>query len=227
MSPSPVDEAIESRRSIRQFLPSPVAHALVLEILNVASRAPSGHNTQPWKVHAVTGRTQARLSEAILAAFNDPAAVGLHTAEFDSYPSEWVSPYIDRRRKVGRDMYTLLGIPRGDASRIHEQVGQNFVFFGAPLGFIFTIDRLMVPGSAMDLGMFLQTMMIAARARGLDTCMQAAFALFHRVIVEVLGIPSDQVVMGGMSMGYADRSAIVNQVVTEREPAVGFTRFHD
>lgn len=221
-----VDAAILSRRSVRQFLPDPISLDMVMEILDLAARSPSGHNTQAWNVHVLTGGTLHSLSTRILQEFVRPDVLSRLKPEFDSYPSEWVSPYIDRRRKVGKDMYTLLGVARGDKEGMQEQLVRNYTFFDAPVGLIFTLQRIMIPGSVMDLGMFLQSIMLAARARGIDTCTQAAFAPFHRLIADELTIPVDQVVICGMSMGRADSAAVVNRVVTHREPATSFTRIH-
>jgi nitroreductase len=223
---SAVDRTIISRRSVRQFLPDDVPQQTVVDILDVAARSPSGHNAQAWNVHVLTGRSLRSLSERILAQLDDPQMLANNRAEFDSYPSQWVSPYIDRRRQVGKDLYTLLGIARGDAAGMKAQLAKNYRFFGAPVGLIFTLPRLMVPGSVLDLGMFMQSVMLAARARGVDTCPQAAFAPFHRVISELLSLPVDQVVICGMSLGYADIDAAVNKVVTHREPASSFTMLH-
>ena len=220
-----VDEAITSRHSIRAFLPDPVSRQTIERILEVASRAPSGTNTQPWKVHVLTGTAREGLSQKILAAHDDPAAQGLYTEEYPYYPTQWRSPYIDRRRKVGWDLYGLLGIGKTDKARMHAQHGRNYSFFGAPVGLIFTIDRVMQQGSWLDYGMFIQSVMIAARARGLDTCPQAAFNHFHRIIKEHLSLPEQEMVVCGMSLGYADPEAIENTLVTEREPVAGFTRF--
>ncbi|MGC9185234.1 MAG: nitroreductase, partial [Thiomonas sp.] len=181
-----VDAAITSRRSIRRFLPTPVPRQTIEAILQVAARAPSGTNTQPWQVHVLSGAAKARLSARILAAYDDPAQAAQHTEDYAYYPSEWRSPYIDRRRKVGWDLYGLLGIAKGDKAAMHAQHGRNYVFFDAPVGLIFTIDRIMAQGSWLDYGMFLQNIMIAARARGLDTCPQAAFNQFHRIIEDEL-----------------------------------------
>jgi nitroreductase len=183
-SSTAVDAAITSRRSIRAFLQTPVAEATVREILDVSSRAPSGTNTQPWKVHVLSGNARQRLSDAIMAAYEDPAERAQHTEEYDYYPREWVSPYIDRRRKIGWDLYGLLEIGKTDKDKMHAQHGRNYVFFDAPVGLIFTIDRIMAKGSWLDYGMFLENIMVAARSRGLDTCPQAAFTQFHRVIKE-------------------------------------------
>ena len=221
-----VDEAITSRRSIRAYLPTPVPREAIEDILHVAARAPSGTNTQPWKVHVLTGAAKERLSAAIQAAFDDPAERARHTEEYAYYPTHWQSPYIDRRRKVGWDLYGLLGIGKTDKERMHAQHGRNYAFFDAPVGLIFTIDRVMQQGSWLDYGMFLQNIMVAARARGLDTCPQAAFTQFHRIIEAQLGLGPEEMVVCGMSLGHADPAAIENTLVTEREPVAGFTRFH-
>jgi nitroreductase len=222
-----VDAAITTRRSIRAFLPTPVPRETIERILEVAARAPSGTNTQPWHVHVLTGAARQRLSERIRAAFDDPAERATHTEEYAYYPTEWVSPYVDRRRKVGWDLYALLGIGRADKQRMHEQHGRNYAFFDAPVGLIFTIDRVMRQGSWLDYGMFLQNIMVAARARGLDTCPQAAFTAFHRLIADELHLPASRMVVCGMSLGYADPDAVENTLVTEREPVAAFTQFID
>ncbi|MFT3956320.1 MAG: nitroreductase [Piscinibacter sp.] len=221
-----VDEAITSRRSLRAFLPTPVPRETIEDILRVAARAPSGTNTQPWKVHVLTGAAKDALSAAIKAAFDDPAQRATHSEEYAYYPTQWQSPYIDRRRKVGWDLYGLLGIGKTDKERMHAQHGRNYAFFDAPVGLIFTIDRVMQQGSWLDYGMFLQNIMVAARARGLDTCPQAAFTQFHRLIAQQLGLGADEMVVCGMSLGVADPAAVENTLVTEREPVEGFTRFH-
>ena len=221
-----VDAAIASRRAIRAFLPTPVAKETIVEILRVATRAPSGTNTQPWKVHVLTGAAKEKLSAAIKAAYDDPAERAAHREEYDYYPTEWRSPYIDRRRKIGWDLYGLLGIAKTDRARMHAQHGRNYAFFDAPVGLIFTIDRVMKQGSWLDYGMFLQNVMLAARARGLDTCPQAAFTQFHRIIAQQLELGADEMVVCGMSLGFADPAAIENTLVTERDPVEAFARFH-
>ncbi len=221
-----IDAAITSRQSLRAFLPTPVERATIEAILAVAARAPSGTNTQPWKVHVLTGAALESLSEKILAAFDDPAIAATHTEEYAYYPTEWRSPYIDRRRKVGWDLYGLLGIGKTDKARMHAQHGRNYSFFGAPVGMMFTIDRVMRQGSWLDYGMFLQNIMVAARARGLHTCPQAAFTPFHRIVLEHIGAPHDEMLVCGMSLGHADPQAIENTLVTEREPVAGFSVFH-
>ena len=220
-----VDAAITTRGSLRAFLPTPVPRKQIEDILSVAARAPSGTNTQPWHVHVLTGAARERLCERVRAAYDDPAARVSHVEEYTYYPTEWRSPYIDRRRKVGWDLYGLLGIAKADKARMHEQHGRNYAFFDAPVGLIFTIDRVMQQGSWLDYGMFLQNIMVAARARGLHTCPQAAWTQFHRIIAEELSLAPDQMVVCGMALGHADMEAVENRLVTEREPVAGFARF--
>lgn len=220
-----VDAAITTRRSLRAFLPTPVPRRTVEEILAVASRAPSGTNTQPWRVYVLTGASKTELSRKVRAAYDDPAQRATHTEEYAYYPTEWVSPFIDRRRKVGWDLYGLLGIAKTDKARMHEQHGRNYEFFDAPVGLMFTIDRVMRQGSWLDYGMFLEGIMVAARARGLDTCPQAAFTQFHRIIMAHIGAPANEQLVCGMSLGHADPDAIENTLVTEREPVAAFTSF--
>jgi nitroreductase len=220
-----VDAAITSRRSIRAFLSTPVPRETIEEILAVASRAPSGTNTQPWNVYVLTGESKAELSRKILAAYDDPEELATHKEEYAYYPTEWRSPFIDRRRKIGWDLYGLLQIGKTDKARMHDQHGRNYSFFDAPVGLMFTIDRVMQQGSWLDYGMFLQNIMVAARARGLDTCPQAAFTQFHRIIMPHIGAGANEMLVCGMSLGVADPDAVENKLETAREPVSGFTRF--
>jgi len=221
------EAAVASRRSVRAFLPTPVPRATIERILAVASRAPSGTNTQPWKVYVLTGERLGSLSKKLVAAYDDPEESARHSEEYPYYPTEWVSPYIDRRRKVGWDLYGLLGIGKTDKARMHAQHRRNYEFFGAPVGLMFTIDRILRQGSWLDYGMFIEGVMVAARAHGLDTCPQAAFTPFHRIVTEAIGAPASEQLVCGMSLGWADASAIENTLVTEREPVTGFARFLD
>ena len=224
-STAAVDAVITSRRSIRAYLPTPVPRETIERILEVAARAPSGTNTQPWKVYVLTGAAKEGLSAKIQASFaSNPKQEGLKD-EYNYYPAQWVSPFIDRRRKVGFGLYNLLGIAKGDAARMQAQAARNYDFFDAPVGLIFAIDRIMGQGSWMDYGMFLQNIMLAARARGLDTCPQAAFTPYHALIQDHVGMPANEMLVCGMSMGYADANAIENTLVTEREPVASFTQF--
>jgi nitroreductase len=220
-----VDAAITTRRSLRAFLPTPVPHETLVDILQIAARAPSGTNTQPWKVYVLTGNALQSLSQQVRAAYDDPAISAQHQEAYAYYPRQWQSPYIDRRRKVGWDLYSLLGIAKGDKERMHAQHGRNYAFFDAPVGLMFTIDRVMEQGSWLDYGMFLQNIMVAARARGLDTCPQAAWTQFHRIILPAIGASADEMLVCGMSLGHADPGAVENTLQTEREPVANFVRF--
>ena len=220
-----VEAAITTRRSLRAFLPTPVPEEVIRRMLEVAARAPSGTNTQPWRVYVLSGPAKVALSRQVTAAYDDPAERATHTEEYAYYPTEWKSPFIDRRRKVGWDLYGLLDIAKTDKARMHAQHARNYDFFGAPVGMMFTIDRSMRQGSWLDFGMFLQSIMVAARAHGLHTCPQAAFTQFHRIIMPAIGAPASEQLVCGMSLGHADFSAIENTLRTEREPVSGFARF--
>jgi nitroreductase len=179
----------------------------------------------------LTGASRQGLVDKVTAAFKDSGQLDhhqQHREEYDYYPEQWVSPYIDRRRKVGWDLYGLLGIAKGDRERMQAQQARNYAYFDAPVGLVFTIERVMGRGSWLDYGMFLQNIMIAARARGLDTCPQAAFNQFHSVIGAHIGLdPAKYMVVVSMALGYADPDALDNTLLTEREPVSGFTQFLD
>ena len=219
-----VEEALLSRRSIRAFRPDPVPRGLVAEILALASRAPSGTNIQPWKVRVLAGRERDRLAKAMVETYLGKGEEAFKYP-YNYYPVKWREPYLARRRKVGWDLYGLLGLTRENKEGMARQHARNFSFFGAPVALIFTIDADMELGSWLDYGMFLENIMLAARGKGLDTCPQAAIASAHKVVREVLAIPESEKIVCGMSLGYADPDAVENTLVTVREPVGGFTQF--
>jgi nitroreductase len=220
-----VDAAMAGRHAVRAFLPTAIPRETIADILGVASRAPSGTNLQPWRVHVLTGATRQCLVDAVCAAY-DAAAPG-HEAEYNYYPAEFFEPYLARRRKIGWDLYGLLGIRKGDAERMKAQMRRNLEFFGAPVGLIFSIDRRMRQGGWLDYGMFLQNVMLAARARGLDTCPQVAWLDYHRIIADILDFGPREQLVCGMSLGYADPAAVENSLRTERAGLVEFVVFHE
>ncbi|MDO9023427.1 nitroreductase [Zwartia sp.] len=222
-----VDDAITSRHSMRAFLETPISREDIESMLEVAARAPSGSNTQPWKVYVMSGEMKQRVSAEILKVYQDKAQFEALTEDYKYYPTQWDSPYIERRRKVGLDLYKLLGLGREDKAGMNAQHARNYTFFDAPVGMFFTIDRTMNTGSWLDFGCFLQSLMIAARGRGLDTCAQAAFNRFHKTIRAVTGIPESEVIMCGLALGYADMTKIENSLISEREPASIFAKFLD
>ena len=227
--PASVDTAIETRFSARAFLPKPVARQTIEHILRVASRAPSGTNTQPWKVYVLQGESRDRLVEKVCAAhdaiYANPALAVEYAEEYDYYPQKWVAPYIDRRRENGWGLYGLLGIAKGEKDRMHAQHHRNFRFFDAPLGLMFTLDRILGRGSLVDYGMFLQNIMVAARAQGLHTCPQAAWNPFAKIILPHIGAGPEEMLVCGMSVGYADPAEKVNTFHTPRVPVEEFTRW--
>jgi nitroreductase len=218
-----LDEALKARRSARAFKPDPVPLDLVKEILELAKHSPSGTNIQPWKVHVVAGDVRRRLEEEVLAhRETDPAD---KIAEFPR-TSKRKEPYTTRMRTLGKEMYGLLGIPKGDAAANWRQWGRNYQFFDAPIGLIFTIDKDLDCMSFLDIGIFMQSIMLAAKARGLDTCAQGAWNNFWSVTRRVLNVPEDEYIICGMSLGYADETAPVNTLIAEREPVESFATFH-
>ncbi|HEY8358459.1 MAG TPA: nitroreductase [Ramlibacter sp.] len=228
--PASVDAAIASRFSCRAFLrDKPVPREVLEAILEVASRAPSGTNTQPWRVYVVQGASRDALVAKTCAAhdaiYADPSLAAQYKEEWDYYPQQWVSPYIDRRRENGWSLYGLLGIARGEKDKMHAQHQRNFRLFDAPVGLMFTIDRVLGRGSLMDYGMFLQNIMVAARAHGLHTCPQAAWNGFSSVVLPHIGASDGEMLVCGMSIGYADEAHPVNGFHPPREPVGGFTRW--
>jgi nitroreductase len=229
--PASVDAAIGSRFSTRAFLPRPVPRETIADILRVARRAPSGTNCQPWKVYVLQGAARDQLVEKVCAAhdaiYANPALAAEYPEEYDYYPEKWLPPYIDRRRENGWGLYGLLGITKGDKDNMHAQHHRNFRFFDAPVGFMFTLDRVMGRGSLIDYGMFLLNIMVGARARGLHTCPQAAWNGYSKIILPHIGAGPDEMLVCGMSLGDADEKAKVNSFHTPRVPVEEFTHWLD
>lgn len=216
-------DALRQRKSIRAFRPDPVPRETVEAILNEAMWSPSGTNIQPWHVHVVAGEVRQRLEREVLAhRETDPP--DLH-AEFPRMGKR-KEPYTSRMRALGKAMYGLIGIPKGDQAANWAQWGRNFKFFDAPVGLIFTIDKDLDRMSYADCGMFMMAIMLSAKAHGLDTCAQGAWNNYWTVTRRVLDVPEDKYIIAGMSLGYADTDAPVNTLVAEREPMERFAVFH-
>jgi nitroreductase len=218
-----LEDALRARRSVRAFRPDPVPLALVRELLAAAAQAPSGTNIQPWKVHVVTGAVRERLVAEVQA--HRETRPPDTSAEFPRI-SKHKEPYVSRMRKLGKDMYTLLGVPRGDDAANWRQWSRNYQFFDAPVGLIFTIDKDLDRMSYLDLGLFVQSFLLAAKARGLDTCAQGAWNAYWTATRRVLGVPDDEFIVCGVCLGYADETAPVNSLISEREPVEAFATFH-
>ena len=224
-----VDEAITSRMAVRAFTQQAVARETLEDLLQVASRAPSGTNTQPWKVYVVQGASRDSLVDKVCAIHEairtNPALAAEYQEQYDYYPAQWFSPYIERRRENGWGLYGLLGIGKADRDKMHMQMQRNFRFFDAPVGLFFTVHRDMGRGALLDYGTFLQNVMLAARGRGLHTCPQQAWNMFSKVILPHIGAGADEVQVCGMALGYADETAIVNTFHTPRVPVAEFTHW--
>ncbi len=227
--PASVDAAIENRFSVRAFRPDPVSRHLLTDILRVASRAPSGTNAQPWKVYVLQGAKRDELVQQVSAAHDEirdhPERADKYRETYDYYPRKWVEPYLSRRRQNGWSLYGLLGIQKGDTERMYAQHHLNYSLFGAPVALMFTLDRVMGQGSLVDYGMFLQNIMVAARARGLHTCAQGAWNPYSSIVLPLIGAGADEMLVCGMALGYAEEGALINTYSTPREGVEVFTRW--
>jgi nitroreductase len=227
--PANVDAAIERRSSIRAFLPTPVPRDVLEAILRVAGRAPSGNNAQPWRVYVLQADAKSELERKVLEADDalrdHPELEARYRADYDYYPRHWVEPYLARRRANGWGLYGLLGIGRGDKDQMRAQNQLNFRFFDAPVGLLFTLDRVMGQGSLLDYGTFIQNIMLAARARNLATCAQAAWNEYSSIILPYIGASAEEYLVCGMALGYPDPAAPVNAFFTPREPLENTVRW--
>jgi nitroreductase len=218
-----LDDAIAARRSMREFLSTPVPRETVHRILEIASRAPSGTNIQPWKIVVVTGDDQARVTKKIMDYRLEEAES--QKPQDTKMTRRWAEPYLSRRRKIGYDMYALLDIQKGDKPAMWAQHGRNYEFFGAPVGLFFVIDQALDQASWLDLGMFMQNVMLVAKQEGLDTCPQGAFLHYADLVHEALNLGEDERLASGMSLGFADLKAPVNHLETERVAVEDFADF--
>lgn len=218
-----IDTAITSRKSVRRFLDTPVDRATIMHIFQVASRSPSGSNIQPWKAHVVAGAAKDQLCQRLLAAVDQGQS---YPPEYHYYPQSWFEPYLERRRRCGFGLYETLGIGREDKAKRGAQARRNFYLFDAPVGFFITMDRRLEAGSFMDCGMFIQSVMLAARGQGLHTCPQAAFAWYHTIIRDELKLDENSLLLCGIALGYEDTQAPENSFITERESVEKFATFH-
>jgi len=218
-----VADVLKQRISVRAFLDQPVGAATVRELLEAARWAPSGGNLQPWKVIVVAGEARRAVCELAMERLSaDPHG---EADEFPIYPPHLKEPYRTRRYRVGEDMYALLGIPREDKPARLRQVARNYDFFGAPVGLFFVIDRTMGHGQWAHLGMFMQSLALAALDHGLATCMQEAWARVRESLHRHFNLPENELIYCGMALGYADSSAPVNRLRSERAPVEAFADF--
>lgn len=219
-----LEDALKTRRSVRAFRSDPVPREIIEEILDLARQSPSGTNIQPWHMHVVTGAKREELCRAVLE-HRESVPEDIGKIEF-RHVGGYVEPYRSRSRELGKAMYGLIGIPKGDKARMWEQWGRNYLFFDAPVGLIFTIDKQLGYNSWLDIGMLMQSIMLLAKARGLDTCPQGAWHQFYTTTKQVLGIPEDHFVACGMALGYADPDDPVNELVSTRLPVEDWAHWH-
>ena len=216
---------IASRRSVRDFLSTPVPAETIRRVLSAAARAPSGGNLQPWHIDVVAGEELERFKRIMRERLAQPPESAEPT-DYDIYPKQLAAPYRDRRFKLGEDMYARLGIPREDKAARRRWLANNYRFFGAPLALFCSVDRHMGPPQWSDLGMYLQSVMLLLREEGLDSCPQECWSLYPRMVAEFIGLPSERMLFCGMSIGHRDPDSAVNQLVADRAPLEEFARFH-
>lgn len=217
-------DAMRGRHSTRAFLDRPVPRSTIESILDAARFAPSGVNAQPWQVAVVTGATKESISDALLAARQNQEP---ERPDYQYYPREWVEPYKGRRKASGLQLYAALKIGKDDPDARLKAWNNNYRFFGAPVGLLFFLDRMLSQGSWIDMGMFIENVMLAARAHDLETCPQAALAEYPDIVRGILDVPDSRALVCGMALGYADTAHPVNGYRTAREPVSAFTRWYD
>ena len=222
-----VYEALASRRSVRDFLPTPVSGAVIRRVLEAAARSPSGGNVQPWHIDVVAGEKLDELKAVMQRRLQETAVGGRsEQPEYDIYPKELVAPYRDYRFQLGEAMYASMGIPREDKAARLRWFARNFQFFGAPMALFCSIDRRMGPPQWSDLGMFLQSVMLLLREEGLDSCPQESWSAYPKTVSDFIGIPPERMLFCGMSIGHANTQHTVNQFPVERAGLAQFARFH-
>ena len=223
------DALVRSRKSLRAFKPDPVPQEVLTTLLATAARSPSGTNMQPWQVYVVQGASRERLVAETCAAHDllrqQPEQAQVFGQAGESADRKVGSPFLDRRRQNGWALYGLLGLTRDNKDGMHQQQQRNFRFFDAPVGLFFTTHTSMQGAALVDFGMFMQTLMLAAKTQGLDTCAQGAWRNFSKLVMRHLQAGPEEVLVCGMSLGYADDQALVNQLETPRESVVNFTRW--
>ena len=205
-----VSDAVARRMSVRAFLPDPVPAAVVKEILEAAHRAPSGGNLQPWRVYALAGEPLAELKRLA-------AAAPMEETQYPVYPEALWDPFRTRRYEVGEDLYASIGIAREDKAGRYRQLAKNLDFFGAPVGLFFCLDRKLGSAQWSDVGMYMQSVMLLAVERGLDTCAQEFWARYAGLVTGFLGVPEDHMLFSGMALGRRDPSAPINGMRSRRD----------
>lgn len=224
-----IDNIILNRNSVRCFTNKAVDKGMIFEILQIASKAPSGSNIQPWNVYVVGGAKRTEIIKAVCKAYDaileNEDLSKEYKESFDYYPKQWFHPYIQRRRANGWGLYNLLGIEKGQREKMSLQERKNYEFFGAPIGLFFTVHNELGEGSKMDIAMFMQNIMLLAKSRGLDTCAQAAWNKFHKIILPLIGALDNEILISAIALGYSNKKALINSFKTSREKVDVFARW--
>jgi nitroreductase len=218
-----VREAVLGRSSVRAFLDRPVERKLLEELLEVARRAPSGGNLQPWRFYVLTGTPLEKLKACVADRMD--SGEGADEPEYAVYPPKLWSPYRERRYRNGEQLYAALEIPREKRDARLTQFARNFEFFGAPVGLFCYIDRQMGSPQWSDLGMYLQSLMLLLHGEGLATCPQEAWSSYHRLVGEILEPPAELMLFCGMAIGYPEPEHKVNNWRSERAPLAEIADF--
>lgn len=219
-----VNSALQQRKSVRAFLAKEVNPNLIKEILDGARWSPSGTNTQPWQVAVVSGNTKQNLDKTLLNLFEKGTP---KNPDYNYYPQELTQEFKQRRLACGLQMYSTLNIDRSNSKQRLQQWGLNYIAFGAPTTLYFFAHKIIEKGSFMDLGMFIQSVMLMATSKGLATCPQAALAEYPDTVRHILGYSNEFILLAGMAIGYEDKKAIVNSYRTPREEVKTFTKFYE
>lgn len=218
-----VADALRSRITCRAFLPDSPDEAVVRRVVDLAKQAPSGGNLQPWRIYVLGGGALEALKTDVAEA-QKTHPMGLKP-EYAIYPAPLIEPYESRRRKCGEDMYATIGIAREDRAGRRAQFARNFRLFGAPVGIFLYLDRTMGPPQWSDAGMFLQSLMLAARAEDLHTCPQEAWAMWSELVGAHTRAPDNLMLFCGVGLGWMDKAAPINALRTERAPTDEFAEF--
>lgn len=209
-----IDNLLSQRYSTRAYLPKPVTEEQVRELITIANKSASGGNMQPWNLYVLAGAEKDKLIDSVAAEIESGKTEDEDGS--NSYPDKLKSPYRERRYACGMALYDALDIKREDKERRKFQWQENYRFFGAPVGILLTLDEQMGAPQHIDVGIYLQSLMLAAKEMGLDTCAQRSWSSWPTTCAKAIGIPECERVVVGLSLGYGDDDAPINQYRVER-----------
>ena len=216
-------EGIATRRSIRGFKPTPIARETLEQLFKTASRSASYKNTQPWEVAVVTGKKRDELSKILL----DLASRNVPQNHDEAAPKLYPDALEERSRIHNKNRFAAIGLGRDDAQGREKARLLNFEFFGAPCAVFVFMDKALTHWSTFDLGLFTETLTLAAHGMGLGTCLQASVTGYPDAIRNCLGISNDKTLVISLSLGYPDFDAPLNAYHSAREPNEKFVTYYD